>query len=128
MRPAPSMEERRSSSLQRGLLLRARKPLASTSPKAEFCSNCVTTSGVGTEVRETLSTSSSNFGGATLAVLRLTKRSMTSAKARIEQATSGQIGQPAACMMGNKEDLRAHEMPRNYGPCKRCFETPLILG
>ena len=45
--------------------------------------------------------SSSNFGGATLEVLRLIKRSMTSAMARMEQAISGQIGQPAACMMEN---------------------------
>jgi len=31
-------------------------------------------------------------------------------------------------MMGNKECLRAHEMPRNYGPGTRFFESPLILG
>jgi len=34
----------------------------------------------------------------------------------MEQATSGQIGQPAACMIENKWNLRADEMPRNYGP------------
>ena len=49
-----------------------------------------------------------------MAVMRLIKRSMTSAKARIELATSGQIGQPAACMIENKLDLRADEMPRDY--------------
>jgi hypothetical protein len=41
---------------------------------------------------------------------------MTRAKARIEQATSGQIGQPAACMIENKWTLHADEMPRNYHP------------
>jgi hypothetical protein len=36
-------------------------------------------------------------------VFRLVKRSMTRAKASIEQASSGHIGQPAATMMENKE-------------------------
>src|SRR3569833_7057 len=96
------MMARRSSSVQRGSELSARKPLASTSPSAEFCSSCLTTSGVGTELRETASASSSNCGGATLLVLRLMKRAMMSASARMEQATSGQIGQPAACMIESK--------------------------
>jgi hypothetical protein len=34
------------------------------------------------------------------------KRSMTSASARMEQATRGQIGQPAACMIESKSGLR----------------------
>src|SRR4051812_5094866 len=97
------MVARRSISLQRGSELRARNPLASTSPRAECCDSCATTSGAGTEVRETDSASSSNFGGATLAVLRLMKRSTMSANATMEQATKGQIGQPAACMIENKE-------------------------
>src|SRR6476620_10431214 len=98
------MLERRSASLQRGLLFMARKPLASTSPSAEFCSSCETTSGPGTPDLDTASASSSSFGGATREFLRLRKRSMTRAKARMEQATSGQIGQPAACMIENKRD------------------------
>jgi hypothetical protein len=35
------------------------------------------------------------------------KRSITRASASMEQATSGQIGQPAACMIENKGYLRA---------------------
>jgi hypothetical protein len=62
-----------------------------------------------------IKTSSSNFGGAFLAVWRLMKRSMTRANARMEQAISGQIGQPAACMIENKWNLRADELSRNYG-------------
>src|SRR3569832_777022 len=96
------MFARRSSSVQRGSELSARKPLASTSPSAEFCSSCFTTSGTGTELRDTARASSSSRGGAILLVLRLMKRSMTSASARMEQATRGQIGQPAACMIESK--------------------------
>jgi hypothetical protein len=32
----------------------------------------------------------------------------------MEQATKGQIGQPAACMIENKWNLRAGEKQRNY--------------
>ena len=96
------MEARRSTSVQRGSELSARKPLASTSPSAELLLSWVTTSGAGTDDRETASASSSSFGGATLAVLRLMKRSITRASARMEQATNGQIGQPAACMIESK--------------------------
>src|SRR5205085_9477672 len=52
--------------------------------------------------RETASASSSRRGGTTLPDLRLTKRSMMRARARMEQASRGQIGQPAACMIENK--------------------------
>ena len=52
-------------------------------------------------------TSSSSFGGATFRVLRLMKRSITKASAKIEQAIKGQIGQPAACMMENNVMLRS---------------------
>jgi flagellar hook-basal body complex protein FliE len=58
--------------------------------------------GGGAEVRDTSKTSSNNFGGAISATLRLMKRSMTKAKAKMEQAIRGQIGHPAACMMDNK--------------------------
>ena len=51
-----------------------------------------------------------------MTVVRLMKRSMTSARASTEQAISGQIGQPAACMMENKLDLRTDETPCDYGP------------
>jgi len=51
----------------------------------EFCSSWVTTSGEGTEARDTDSASSSSRGGATLAVFRLRKRSITRASARMEQ-------------------------------------------
>ena len=122
------MEERRSSSLQRGLVLRARKPLASTSPRAEFCSSWLTTSGPGMVMRHTPSTSSSNLGGATRDVLRLIKRSMTSANARMEQATRGQMGQPAACMIENKWNLRADEKPRDYRPPAGFFRVKSAAG
>jgi hypothetical protein len=46
--------------------------------------------------------SSSNLGGNTLEVFRLVNLSMTSAIPITEQASSGQIGQPAATMMENK--------------------------
>src|SRR4051812_24850985 len=101
------MVPRRSASVQRGSEFRARKPLASTSPRAEFCSSWVTTSGVGTDTRDTASASSSSRGGAILAFLRLRKRSKMSARARMEQATRGQIGQPAACMIENKRGSSA---------------------
>jgi len=84
------------------LAFNARNPLASTSPRAEFCSSWLTTSAGGTLVRETASASSSSLGGAMRAVFRLTKRSMMSASARMEQATRGQMGQPAACMIESK--------------------------
>ncbi len=41
------MAARRSASLAWGLLLSVRRPLASTSPRAEFCASWATTSGVG---------------------------------------------------------------------------------
>jgi hypothetical protein len=46
----------------------------------------------------------------------------------MEQATSGQIGQPAACMIENKWNLRANEKPRNYGPSifNLWFEVMLV--
>jgi hypothetical protein len=53
-------------------------------------------------VRVIRSTSSSNLGGATFASFSVTKRSITMAKAKMEQAIRGQIGQPAACMIENK--------------------------
>jgi hypothetical protein len=56
--------------------------------------------------RETVMVSSSNFGGNTFTVLRLVKRSITSASAMTEQASNGQMGQPAATMMENKKILR----------------------
>ena len=101
------MAERNSSSLQRGLALSMRKPLANTSPNAEFFSRIDTTSGPGTPLRVTVITSSSSLGGATFWVLRLIKRSITRASANIEQAIRGQIGQPAACMMENNVMLRS---------------------
>src|SRR5689334_21565986 len=103
------MLARRSTSLQRGSELSARNPLASTSPSAEFCSSFLTTSALGTLARDTASASSSSLGGATLAVFRLMKRSITRASARMEQATKGQIGQPAACMIENKERFSARD-------------------
>ncbi|MCY1559740.1 hypothetical protein D9M68_968050 [compost metagenome] len=84
----------------------ARKPLASTSPSAEFCSSWLTTSAPGTPLRDTMMASSSSFGGAILTALRLMNRSMTRAMPRTEQMMRGQIGQPAACMMENKSGLQ----------------------
>jgi hypothetical protein len=51
----------------------------------------------------TLSTSANKRGGAILIVCRLMKRSITSATASTEQASSGHIGHPAACMMENNK-------------------------
>ncbi len=39
----------------------------------------------------------------------------------MEQATSGQMGQPAACMIENNGTLRADEMLRDYGPHSEGF-------
>jgi hypothetical protein len=49
------------------------------------------------------------LGGAILDVFRLKNRSMTMASAKMEQATSGQMGQPAACMIENNGSLRSSE-------------------
>ena len=106
-RPVPSIVARKSASLQRGFEFSARKPLASTSPNAELRSSCATMSVEGMPLRETVITSSSRRAGATLLLFRLRNRSITRASASTEQATSGQIGQPAACMIESKEDLRA---------------------
>jgi hypothetical protein len=51
--------------------------------------------------------SCSNWGGATLASRKARKRSMIRARARMEQAIRGQIGQPAACMIDSKVSLSA---------------------
>src|SRR3989344_53315 len=118
-RPAPSMAARRSVSLHWGLLLRVRRPLASTSPRAEFCANWFTTSGVDTALDETVMASSSNFGGATRAVLRATKRSKISAIPSTEHAIRGQIGQPAACMMDSKSLSAQMKAIGDYGPACR---------
>lgn len=74
-------------------------------------------------VRDTVMASSINFAGATLRVLKLLKRSMISAKAKVEQATRGHIGQPAACMIENNRALskvlrwrRGDFGTRDYGP------------
>ncbi|MNV71552.1 hypothetical protein D3C71_1645790 [compost metagenome] len=119
-RPAPSMAARRSVSLHWGLLLRVRRPLASTSPSAEFCASWLTTSGVGTDLDDTVMASSSSLGGATRAVLRATKRSKISAIPRTEHAIRGQIGQPAACMMDSKSLSAQMEAIGDYGPASGC--------
>jgi hypothetical protein len=98
-RPAPSMVARRSASLQRGLLLRARSrwpaphPAPSSAPAASprraWARHCATRTGLVQQLR----------GRDAWLVFRLMKRSMMSASARMEQAIRGQMGQPAACMM-----------------------------
>jgi hypothetical protein len=47
------------------------------------------------------------------------KRSITSARAKTEQATRGQIGQPAACMIENNAHLQADNLwwIMAYGYC-----------
>ena len=50
--------------------------------------------------------SPSSLGGAIFMVLRLENRSMTSASAMMEHASSGQMGQPAACMIENNARLQ----------------------
>ena len=96
-----------SSSLQRGLALSTRRPLPRMRPSDEFCSSLAITSGEGTLRSERVIASSSNFGGTILRRCRLMKRSITSASARIEQITNGQMGQPAACMIEIKGDIQA---------------------
>src|SRR5688572_2620853 len=113
------MAARMSSSVERGLALSARKPAASTSPSEELRSSLDTTSGAGTALRDTLMASSSSLGGITRAVLREVKRSMTSASASTEHKSRGQIGQPAATMIENKEALRhckGMQMRGDYPP------------
>ena len=123
-RPVPSMAARRSVSLHWGLLLRVRRPLASTSPRAEFCASWFTTSGVGRALDDTVIASSSSFGGATRAVLRATKRSKISAIPRTEHAIRGQMGQPAACMMDSKSLSAQMKAIGDYGPaCGGCRVT-----
>ena len=53
-------------------------------------------------MRETVMASSVSLGGATLLSRKLTNLSITKANAKTEQATRGQMGQPAACMIENK--------------------------
>jgi hypothetical protein len=50
------------------------------------------------------------------------------ARANTEQAISGQMGQPAACMMENKWSLRADEMHRDYGAGVANSLTPESVG
>jgi hypothetical protein len=54
---------------------------------------------LGGALEDTEIASLSNWGGATRAVLSATKRSKIKAIAKMEQASKGQIGQPAACMI-----------------------------
>ena len=56
----------------------------------------------GTARRETNMASPTSLGGATCSMRRLKNRSITTAKANTEHASSGQMGQPAACMIENK--------------------------
>ena len=102
MRPALSIEARKSSSVHRGSVFKALSPLASTSPRAEFLSNCETMSGPGILVLVKRRTSASTFLGTILSGFKLTKRSITIASAMMELAIKGQIGQPAACMIDSK--------------------------
>jgi hypothetical protein len=54
---------------------------------------------------QAMSTLSINLLGATCLTLRMSARSTTMPKAAIEQKISGQIGQPAACMMDITDGL-----------------------
>src|SRR5688572_24635994 len=102
----------------RGSAITARRPRASTAPSTEFCSSLLTTSAPGRLARVTEMTSSTSVGGATFGPRRLENRSMISAIAAMEQRSSGQIGQPAACMIENNPDLSAGERvfgTRDYG-------------
>ena len=67
-------------------------------------------------MRETMIASPSSLGGATFGIFRLEKRSMISATAMMEQASSGQIGQPAACMIESNACLQTGESFPDYGP------------
>jgi hypothetical protein len=55
-------------------------------------------------------------------------RSMTKAKATIEQIKRGQIGQPAACMMVNKVSTPEKFDCANYGPVTHPHELWITLG
>jgi len=123
------MAARISVGVQRGLLLMARQPAASTWPRAECCSSWFTVSGVGTESRETPMASSTRLLPSTRLVLSLMKRSMMKASARMEHRMSGQMGQPAACMMEIKGFLScgaAHTgwAGRPQKGCARLWRTP----
>jgi hypothetical protein len=90
---------RSASSLMRGSATTPRTPDASTWPSIELAASLFTTSGPGRLARVMDNTSSSRRGGATRTTRRLESRSMIRASATMEQAISGQIGQPAACMI-----------------------------
>ena len=79
---------------------------ASTAPSTELSASLLTTSAAGRWARVTEITSSSNRGGATRCVRRLDIRSITSVSATTEHRSSGQMGQPAACMIDSKEVLQ----------------------
>jgi hypothetical protein len=55
-------------------------------------------------------------------------RSMTKAKATIEQIKRGQIGQPAACMMVNKANTPEYFVCANYGSAVHPHELWITLG
>jgi hypothetical protein len=63
-------------------------------------------SGAGSEATETVMASSSKRGGMTLAVRNVVRRSRMMARAAMEQAIRGQMGQPAASTMLSKMEPR----------------------
>ena len=105
-RPAISMLERKSASLMVGWAKSVCQPLAKTLPKAECSRNWAVTSALGNDFCEAVMACSNKPSGAINCLRRLNKRSMTRAKATTEQASSGHIGQPAACMIDSNAKLQ----------------------
>ena len=95
-----------------------RRPLASTSPKAEFCSSWATTSGAGMVLRVTPSTSSSNLGGATLLGLRLMKPVDDDGQSQ-HRTGNKRPDRPASGLYDRKKGHSGKTMPRDYGARKQ---------
>ena len=73
----------------RGSATTLRTPVASTLPRVELAASLFSTSADGRLVRVIEITSSSSFSGATRALRKLSRRSITRASATIEQTISG---------------------------------------
>ena len=116
MRPALSKDWRTASSVMRGSAMTLRSPVAKTPPSSELAASLLTTSLPGRLLRVTPSTSSSRLAGAIWLERRLTSLSMMIVSAAMEHRISGQMGQPAACMIESKtsSELLGGATPRDY--------------
>ena len=94
-----------------------RSPVANTPPSSELAASLLTTSLPGRLLRVRVNTSSSRLAGAMRLERRLSRRSMMMVSAAIEHTISGQIGQPAACMIESKSSpaMVGPRKARDYG-------------